>query len=87
MQFLHIIPALFAASTLATTFTGFQDISCQDAAGSLQFVSAADQERIVADTFATTEWDYEASRAFSPPGSCPSNKDDTFKWVSFARVL
>lgn len=87
MRFLQIIPAVFAASTLAAKFEGFVDISCQRYSGDYRLITAADQQKIVVDKWASTVTAQETSRAFSPKGICPSNADDTYKWVSFAQTM
>ncbi|XP_014555977.1 hypothetical protein COCVIDRAFT_101025 [Bipolaris victoriae FI3] len=82
MRFLQIIPAVFAASTLAVKFENFVDTACQRYSGDYRLITVADQEKVVLDTWAKTVTGQETSRAFSPKGSCPSNADDTHKWIS-----
>jgi hypothetical protein len=86
MRFIQMIPALFAASTLAAKWEGFSDISCQRYSGDYKLVTVAEQQKIILDAWAGTSSIPETSRAFSPRGSCPSNSDDTYKWVSCRSV-
>ena len=81
MRSVQIISALFAASTLATEWKGFYDVSCQRYLGDYKLVTLAEQQEIIVRDWAKTASIPETSRAFSPPGSCPSNSDDTYKWV------
>jgi hypothetical protein len=86
MQLQHILPAaLFAASTLAAKFNGFSDIACQQYDGTYIPMKATQLQEIVVKDWAATQEYPEASRSFTAPDdkkNCPSNSDDTYKWVS-----
>ncbi|EUC49950.1 hypothetical protein COCMIDRAFT_83440 [Bipolaris oryzae ATCC 44560] len=82
MRFLQIIPAVFAASTLAAKFENFVDTSCQRYSADYKLITVAEQEKLIVDSWAKTPTSQETSRAFSPKGSCPSNADDTYKWIT-----
>jgi hypothetical protein len=89
MKLFHFTPAIFATSALATTFIGFGDTACQAYNGSYVSVTKAELENIVKTRYeAQVPLIPEASRFFTNPGenkTCPSNSDDTYKWVSHAR--
>ena len=86
MQLQHLIPAaLFSASALAATFNGFSDTACQRYDGTYIPVTAAQLQDLVVQEWATTDAVPEASRFLTTPDdkkNCPSNEDDTYKWVS-----
>ncbi|KAI4950410.1 hypothetical protein J4E91_004292 [Alternaria rosae] len=86
MQLQHILPAaLFAASTLAKKFNGFSDTACQKYDGTYVAVTAAQLQDIVVQEWPTVAAIPEASRGLSSPEDktkCPSNEDDTYKWIS-----
>jgi hypothetical protein len=86
MQLQHLIPAaFFSASALAATFNGFSDTACQRYDGTYIPVTAAQLQDLVVQEWATTGAVPEASRFLTTPDDkkkCPSNEDDTYKWVS-----
>lgn len=86
MQLQYLLPAtLFAASTLAAKFNGFSDTACQKYDGTYVAVTAAQLQDIVVQEWPTVAAIPEASRGLSSPEDkkkCPSNEDDTYKWVS-----
>ncbi|PZD27817.1 hypothetical protein A1F96_06406 [Pyrenophora tritici-repentis] len=84
MRFTNLLPAVFAASASATTFIGFVDNACQRADGSMIEVSAKELQNIIVKTFPSGQAVGEAHRAWDTPDDrlrCPSNADDTYKWI------
>ncbi|KAH8731100.1 hypothetical protein GQ44DRAFT_822678 [Phaeosphaeriaceae sp. PMI808] len=85
MQLTHFLTTTFAASALAATFIGFSDTACQRYDGTYATVTGAQLQDIAVNKYPTTNTVLEASRYFTRPGereTCPSNSDDTYKWVS-----
>ena len=86
MKLQHLVPAVFfSASALAATFNGFSDTACQRYDGTYIPVTAAQLQDLVVQEWATTDAVPEASRFLTTPDDkkkCPSNEDDTYKWVS-----
>jgi hypothetical protein len=86
MQLQHLIPAaFFAASALAATFNGFYDTECQRYGGTYIPVTAAQLQDLVVQEWPTAPVVGDASRFLNWPGDetkCPSNEDNTYKWVS-----
>ncbi|KAI4681808.1 uncharacterized protein J4E84_007404 [Alternaria hordeiaustralica] len=86
MQLQYLLPAAFlAASTMAAKFNGFSNIACQQYDGTYIPLTATQLQDIVVKNWATTQEIPEASRSFTAPDDrklCPSNSDDTYKWVS-----
>lgn len=85
MQLQHLIPAaFFSASAVAATFNGFSDAACQRYDGTYIPVTAAQLQDLVVQEWATADAVPEASRFLTTPDDkkkCPSNEDDTYKWV------
>jgi hypothetical protein len=88
MHFAHLIPTLFVASTVATTFIGFKDTTCQNYHQEYKLVTAKQLEDIVLQEFPTQPDDPEASRSpiSIPQDICPPNSDDTSRFVSLAKI-
>ncbi|PVH94698.1 hypothetical protein DM02DRAFT_572478 [Periconia macrospinosa] len=83
MQFTYLLASALAASVSAATFKNFVDKSCQKWNGDYVPITAAQQEEIVAQRFPSEPSTPEASYFFDPETKiiCPSNSDDTYKWV------
>ena len=84
MHLTNVLPALFVASASAATFVGFIDNSCMRPDGRSIAISATELEDIVVNAFPSTPVAAEASRMWTTSDDqlrCPSNADDTYKWV------
>ncbi|USP81993.1 hypothetical protein yc1106_09267 [Curvularia clavata] len=78
MQFRHILPALFVTSGLAAKFERFKDATCQNYAGKYSLVTEKQLEDLVVQGYPTARVEQNLSLNFP---DCPSNKDDTFRFV------
>lgn len=86
MQLTYFLTAAFAASATAAKFNNFADTECQKYGGEYVKVTAGELQKIAQETYASSPTIGEASRFLSTADDkrkCPSNSDDTYKWVSF----
>lgn len=84
MQLTYLLTTAFAASALGATFNHFQDKSCQNGVGVYVDLTAAEQQAIIEEKYASSASTEQASGFLSSPDDrrrCPSNSDDTYKWV------
>ncbi|KAH8707145.1 hypothetical protein GQ44DRAFT_628960 [Phaeosphaeriaceae sp. PMI808] len=85
MQLTHFLITTFAASALAVKFLNVVDTACQRYDGTYVPVTAAQFKDIILQEYPVATLIPEMSRSLhqSPEDrkSCPSNSDDTYKWI------
>lgn len=89
MQFSQLLVLAFAAAAsaapAAAKFNFFTNQSCQRYDQTYVTVTAAQLQQLTAQNWATTPTLERASASLGGPEDkkrCPSNSDDTYKWVS-----
>lgn len=90
MQLTHFLTAAFAASALAATFNGFSDTSCEKYGRTYVTVTAAQLKDLAVQQYPAADKIPQASGFLNTPiykKKCPSNSDDTYKWVRFLVTL
>ncbi|KAH4102145.1 hypothetical protein HBH46_130540 [Parastagonospora nodorum] len=81
MKFL-LATTLFASSALAANFVGFSSAACQKGDGAYVQLSASQIQDYVVKNYPGSELIPTASLSFPNDKSCPSNTEDTYKYVS-----
>lgn len=84
MHLLSFLPLVFLPSAYATTFHYFTDKTCQKYDGTYVTVTADELKDLAVQEYPTADVSPQASRFLTTPDDkirCPSNSDDTFKWV------